>query len=521
MSLFQSPFDELGPPPRARQAAESFMRELEVEGPKWFAPGAGKMFGILLARRPDGSLEELRAFSGLLDGRWIVPGFVPPMFDVEARAAIEVPGEAAVKALTARVEAHASDPGWLEARREWTTLEHRQRERLDAMKREHDRNRLERRAIRDRGASPDEAHELDQQSRRDKAERRKLDAAHVNERTAMRGVLARFERRQRALERLRRIVCRRLMQALHDTYGVRSARGERRTLRSLFSGREPPSGAGDCAAPKLLAEAFRRGWEPIELAEFWWGAPPLSGGRVSGAFYSACREKCGPILPFMLDGLEVAPPRELVSKPENGLRIVFEDDAIVVVDKPAGLLSVPGRGEALLDSVLHRLRERYGEAWVAHRLDLDTSGLLVGAKTEAAYKRLQRRFAAREVRKRYVAVVERVVDRGEGVIELPMRLDPENRPRQVFDPVEGKPAVTRFRRVSVESDRTRVELEPVTGRTHQLRVHCAHPLGLNAPIVGDRLYGRGGGRLLLHAKWIAFDHPESGVRVELTSPAPF
>jgi tRNA pseudouridine32 synthase/23S rRNA pseudouridine746 synthase len=318
------------------------------------------------------------------------------------------------------------------------------------------------------------------------------------------------------------------MKQVHDAYRIVNARGERRDLRALFAPGEPPGGAGDCAAPKLLAHAYRLGLAPLALAELWWGAPPLTGGRRAGQFYPACRGKCGPLLPFMLDGLTHAPPPIFGADPIAAAepRAVFEDAWLVVVDKPCGLLSVPGRTGLLTDSVLTRLRARYPdlpELSIIHRLDLDTSGLVIVAKRATAHAALQRAFAARQIDKRYAAWLDGELARDAGTVDLPLRVDLDDRPRQIVDPVHGKPALTEWRVVTREPGRTRVALIPRTGRTHQLRVHAAHPSGIGAPIAGDRLYGRAadGERLALHAEALAFTHPHTGARIELERPAPF
>ena len=302
-----------------------------------------------------------------------------------------------------------------------------------------------------------------------------------------------------------------------------SARGERRPLRALFAPGEPPSGAGDCAGPKLLGHAYRLGAAPLALAEFWWGAPPAAGGRRAGEFYPSCRGKCGPLLPFMLDGLAhaAAPVFGAAAVAADEPRVVFEDAWLVVVDKPCGLLSVPGRDARLHDSAITRLRARWPGATAVHRLDLDTSGLLVAAKDPATHAALQRAFARREVDKRYVAWLDGRVAGDRGTVALALRVDLDDRPRQIVDPEHGRPAITEWCVVERAASRTRVELVPRTGRSHQLRVHAAHPLGLGAPIVGDRLYGRPAARLALHAEALAFCHPHTGRRIALARPAPF
>jgi tRNA pseudouridine32 synthase/23S rRNA pseudouridine746 synthase len=313
------------------------------------------------------------------------------------------------------------------------------------------------------------------------------------------------------------------MKQIHDTYRLTNARGVIKNLRELFTSAEPPGGAGDCAAPKLLSYAILHGYKPLAMAEFWWGAPPPGGGRLSGAFYPSCHEKCGPVLPFLLKGIHVAPARTF-SPPDASaldLPVLYEDDYVVAVEKPAGLLSVPPR-RGPRDSVLTRLEQKYPGALLVHRLDLDTSGVLVAARSAWVHSALQRQFLRRTVTKRYVAVVDGMVTGEKGTIDLALRVDIGDRPRQIHDPEHGRRAITRWEIVGrVDDGTTRVAFFPVTGRTHQLRVHASHRLGLGAPIVGDPLYGRSGKRLLLHAESIELEHPETGQRLKIESPAPF
>jgi tRNA pseudouridine32 synthase/23S rRNA pseudouridine746 synthase len=392
---------------------------------------------------------------------------------------------------------------------------------LAALRARHRDHRARRQAARAKATDAAARHALDQASRGDAAERRRLDAAQAGELAAASARLAALEDRRAALERLRASESRELMIQVHDSYAITSARGERRPLRALFAPGEPPGGAGDCAGPKLLGHAYRLGLVPLALAELWWGAPPSSGGRHAGQFYPSCRGKCGPILPFMLGGLPHDPAPVFGADPPDELAIAFEDRWIIVVDKPCGLLSVPGRGDGLGDSVVTRLRERHAAATVVHRLDLDTSGLLIAAKDPATHAALQRAFACREIDKRYAAWLDGAARADRGVVELALRVDLDDRPRQIVDPVHGKAAVTEWHVLERTAGRTRVALVPRTGRTHQLRVHAAHPLGIGAPIVGDRLYGRAAGRLALHAEAIAFRHPHTGRPVELVCAAPF
>ncbi|MDQ3265353.1 MAG: RluA family pseudouridine synthase [Myxococcota bacterium] len=503
------------------------------------------MFGVLVVRDRDGRLGYLQAFSGMLAGRWEVEGFVPPLFDPEVWSAVDVPGEEQIGRLFARAGEHLASPDWAQLRAEGAE----QRARHTAQREEQRSRHQARKAARGQRRETVRAdptlteltraralESLDNESRRDKAEKRGLEAEQQALGDTLHSRHKRFERRARALERLRHFASRSLMRRLHDLYQVPNAAGATRPLRALFPSGEPPSGAGDCCAPKLLAAAYRAGLTPVALAEFWAGPPPFAGGRNEGAFYPACRAKCAPLLPFMLEGLEVAAPRRFQIAPleDRVLRVIYEDRWLVVIDKPEGLLSVPAKalsqgspsggdlGRA--DSVWARLRTRHPEAQgplLVHRLDLDTSGLLLAALDPSTHQTLQRQFLRREVEKRYLACLGGTVRGDHGTIDLALRVDLEDRPRQIHDPVHGLRAQTRWEVLAREETHTRVALYPLTGRTHQLRVHAAHPLGLNAAILGDRLYGHPGTRLLLHAECLSFTHPHSGERLTLRSPPPF
>lgn len=478
------------------------------------------MFGVLVVRAPDGRMGWLGAYSGFLADRRTPSGFVPCVFDEKARRAVEEPADGALRRLAKRARAHEASGEWERLRAQWEAVERRQREEAEALRLEHGRRRKERH-LRRTNATAVEQEALEQQSRGDKAEKRRVLARHANERAALERTLRRFERRARAFERLSGCVSRSLMKRIHDTYVLRNASGKRSPMRGLFTDGEPPSGAGDCAAPKLLQAAYEQGLTPLALGEFWRGAAPAGGGRLDGEFYAACAFKCGPILPFMLEGLEVAKEASSASSASEP-RVVYEDEALVVVDKPAGLLSVPGKRKRanVRDWASVRHPGATGPLLV-HRLDEDTSGLLVIALDAASFVALQKQFEAREVEKRYVAWVEGNVVGETGRVSLPVRVDPENRPRQLVDFVHGKAADTDWVVERREAGRTRLHLFPLTGRTHQLRVHASHPRGLGAPIVGDRLYGRRDKRLLLHAEWIRFRHPLTGEWVEFESSAPF
>lgn len=283
-------------------------------------------------------------------------------------------------------------------------------------------------------------------------------------------------------------------------------------IRSKFP--LPPGGTGDCCAPKLLQYAFSHGLKPLCMAEFWWGESPKSEIRQHGVFYPACRGKCKPILTWMLQGMDVEPNPEAAGV-HHEVKIVYEDEAIAVLDKPSGMLSVPGRTEDY--SVATWAQRQWEGAMLVHRLDMSTSGVMLVAKTGEAYRRLQEQFASRSVKKKYLAVVEGTVRQEHGVIDLPLLPDPTDRPRQVVDAERGKRAITEYRvlqsRMTSLGLLTLLALYPHTGRTHQLRMHCAHPEGLGSPIVGDELYGHKKDRLYLQAQSITFEHPTTGRRM--------
>ena len=316
---------------------------------------------------------------------------------------------------------------------------------------------------------------------------------------------------------------------LFHQYQLLNARGESKDLVAIWQEYYnrpklrrkyplPPGGTGDCCAPKLLQYAYQHGLKPVCMAEFWWGAPTKTELRQHLNYYPACRGKCKPILTWMLQGLDVDPDPETLGFERMEIPTVYEDDWLLVVNKPSGLLSVPGRIEDY--SVETVMQQRYPDSHVAHRLDMGTSGLLIVAKTLEVYHDLQQQFIRHEVRKKYIAVLEASLGENLGGlhrISLPLRPDPMNRPRQVVDMEHGKRAITDYEFIN---DHT-VALYPQTGRTHQLRIHCAHPDGLGRPIVGDELYGRKGQRLMLHAAEIWFRHPVTGEPMHLEAVPPF
>ena len=316
---------------------------------------------------------------------------------------------------------------------------------------------------------------------------------------------------------------------LFRQYRMLNARGEEKDLVEIWHDYHtspkirkkfplPPGGTGDCCAPKLLQYAYQHDLKPVCMAEFWWGPSPKSEIRHHGEFYPACRGKCKPVLTWMLQGLDVDPDPEKAGLPHLHVQIVYEDEALAVLNKPAGMLSVPGRRERY--SVVLWAQRKWKGAMLVHRLDMMTSGLILVAKTEEAYHHLQQQFEAHTVKKKYLALVEGVPEKEHGIIDLPLSSDPINRPRQVVDLEHGKRAITEYRVLQTLDDGSSLlALWPHTGRTHQLRMHCAHPDGLNCPIVGDVLYGHSSDiGLCLQANAITFTHPVTGKKMHFELP---
>lgn len=509
-AMFPSPFDEIGPHLLAQQAASALQQALVIND-----EAEGKVFGVLVVEMADGAFGYLRAFSGKWGSAWHVEGFAPPLFDVSERAQLEAVSDAVIKPLAAQLEILATSPELLEKQRALQALEREQQKQRAELKARLTQNRAQRATLRAAGGGS--SAQADALSRADGALKRGLLQQQVQRWAQLQQAVARLERRVAAARRLLSFVSSKIVREIIALPRVTNAKGESKPVSALFS-KDPPGGVGECAAPKLLAEAYRRGLKPVALAEFWWG-PTQATGRVRGAYVPACKLKCGPLLPFMLEGLEVSSPRRVSSRlPRDApLRVVYEDRHLRVIEKPEGLLSVSGREPTHLDAV----ETRMPGTWVVHRLDLDTSGLLVLALDALSHVALQQQFSRRAVVKRYVAVVEGVVSQDRGTIDLPLRVDVDDRPRQIHDPLRGKPALTHWQILHRDAWRTRLALYPVTGRTHQLRVHCAHPLGLATPIVGDRLYGHPAPRLLLHCAGLEFTHPVTGAQLTFEASPPF
>lgn len=495
--------------------------------------GTGKMFGVLLVKSPQGEIGFLSAFSGKIADKNLLPGFVPPVFDMLAEESFFRSDLACITELNSAVKEQQSNPKLAQLKQTLNQLEHDYQDEEHAQRQAIIAGRAARKAQREHGEQTLDKTALDalliDLSKQSVAEKNVLKYLKLEWEERIAAVKAELDVLLSSLNQLkqqRKQLSNALQNKLFAQYRFLNGRGEEQSLAAIFApttSPTPPAGAGECAAPKLLHYAFKHGFEPLALAEFWWGVSPKSEIRQHQQFYPSCNSKCQPILGHMLQGLKVDDnPLEENWAEDKELEILFEDDALVVVNKPSGLLSVPGK--TITDSAYTRLQQRYPDVegpFVIHRLDMATSGLLVFALTKRANKSLQKQFISRSVEKRYVALLEGKVEQQNGQIKLPMRGDPVDRPRQLVCFEHGKPAETYWEKISTINGRSKLYLYPKTGRTHQLRVHCAHHLGLNLPMVGDGLYGEKADRLHLHAERLEFEHPYSKERLTFSAEAEF
>ena len=570
--------------PLAEAASEELQHYIATTGLMSAEKGCGKMFGVLVVEYKDeeGALQRgfLAAYSGLLGGRNDWQYFVPPVFDAQQPDGHFKRTEREISAINREISAIEHDPEYLQSVAQREETKKRLQAEVDAFKVEVDVAKARRDARRKSGEplSEEEQAEMVRESQFMKAELRRRRKAMEQAESAFHNPHATL---LKSLQLQRKQMSDELQRWLFAAYRMLNAKGEERDLIDIF--REythamPPAGAGDCCAPKLLQYAYQHRLRPVCMAEFWWGESPVSEIRHHLHYYPACRSKCLPILTHMLKGLDVAPNPLAQKRHTVEPRVLYADEYILVVDKPAGMLSVPGKAD---DSASVSVEEYFANnsklkiqnskfLKAAHRLDMDTSGLLVLARTEQAYVELQRQFASRETVKRYEAVLSGVPkhttphstfrsdvpepitqnskfktqnsstqpDGCLGAISLPLIADINDRPRQRVDMEHGKPALTLYNIVEVraadantavayttkkaDKSLTLVHLYPKTGRTHQLRVHCAHPQGLACPILGDPLYGtERADRMYLHAAELTFRHPITGEPMHFLSPSGF
>ncbi|MBR5696746.1 MAG: RNA pseudouridine synthase [Paludibacteraceae bacterium] len=485
----------------------------------------GKMFGVLVVRNGQRKLGFLAAFSGQLAGTYQHDYFVPPVYDLSEPDGFFRDEERYISSLNDKVESIASSAEYLSLRSLVERLEAQMERLASEWRLRLAQAKEERDARRSVSLSEEEEQQLVKESQFLKAECKREKSRLQAELQQAQAGLTRYEEEMEALKRERKQRSAALQGRLFDQFVLLNAKGENRSLCGIFSrvGHPiPPSGAGECAAPKLLQYAFLNHYEPLCMAEFWWGASPKAIVRHHGHFYPACKSKCEPILQFMMQGLDVEPSPIQPLSQELTLEVVWEDDDIAVVNKPAGVLSVPGKSDA--QSVYSFARKRYPEATgplVVHRLDMSTSGLLIIAKRKEVHQALQKQFNDHEVRKRYVALLQGNLAADSGTICLPICPDVEHRPCQMVSEKYGKYALTEYEVIGRKEGKTRVYFYPKTGRTHQLRLHAAHARGLGMPIVGDELYGKKSDRLYLQAQRIEFVHPVTGEQVCVEIPCEF
>ena len=492
----------------------------------------GKMFGILVVKKIDNSLGYLAAFSGKLADKSLPDKFVPPIFNMRTEGSFYIQGEKKIEKIGAEIQLLKKDENYLSLKKSLKKLSKKIEEDLAAQRKKMKTSKLSRRLQKKEAKANLDAtnfnilnKKLIQESYNDQFYYKELQEYYSYKIEESKNLLADFENKIIDLMALRKKTSAILQNTLFEKYRFLNQQKETKGLLAIFNNpsSRPPAGAGDCSAPKLLQYAFQHHLIPIALAEFWWGISPNSEIRKHKNFYPSCLSRCKPILNHMLEGIDMDENlllKNLTKKEE--LSVIYEDDDLIIVNKPPEFLSVPGK--EIKDSVYTRIKQKYPEATgplIVHRLDMSTSGIIVLTKTKEANKILQGQFIKRTVKKRYVALLSGKLSKKQGVIKLPLRLDLDDRPRQLVDFMNGKKAETNWVFINQNNNQTRVHFYPITGRTHQLRVHAAHKEGLNTPIKGDDLYGNKQDRLYLHAEFIEFTHPTSRNKISFTVPADF
>ncbi len=483
----------------------------------------GKMYGVLLVQTPSGERGVLKAFSGLLQGASTVPGWVPAIPGREQVALAERQTLQRLAAIQAELETlqHLPERRIYEQLRQGFCDRWQQ---LTAMHQQHKQTRHQQRqklyATLEGEALATALKYLEHQSQQEGRERRQFKQDRDRQLNPLAAIVSQADQRMQALKQERCMISRALQQQMHAAYRLSNFAGEALSLSEIASQGGLPTGSGECCAPKLLHYAATQGWQPLAMAEFWWGAATTD--RQPGQFYPACRDRCQPLMGFLLSGLSAQVQASQVTN-TGPLPLIYEDEWLVVIDKPPGLLSVPGRYGDRQDSALLRLRQQFPTLLPVHRLDQATSGALLFAKDRRTQRQLCQQFQQRQVHKVYEALLSGHPRQSAGSIELPLWGNPVERPRQTVDWQRGKASITTFRTLAIEGSQTRLELIPQTGRTHQLRVHAAASEGLDCAILGDRLYGctMNAKRLYLHGREIAFAHPHTQTWITVRASTPF
>lgn len=482
----------------------------------------GKMFGVLIVKNTNGDLGYLAAFSGKINEQVFIKGFVPPVFDTLNPNGFFKLGEQKLNNLNKEIEDFENDKEYLLFQKKIATAKQQQEEEIELVRIANKKAKKQREIQREKAKKEllekdflVFLEELRKQSIRKNYELKDLKKNWATTIINLEEKLKKIEEPLRNLKNKRKVFSAKLQQRLHESYQFLNAKGEEKNLSSIFNeiNFRLPAGTGECCAPKLFQYAFQQNLQPVAMAEFWWGKSPASEVKSHKEYYPACKGKCKPVLNWMLQGLNVR-ENPVKNRKNIQLKIQYEDEYLLVLEKPYRFLSVPGR--EIEDSVYTRIKAKYPKATGAimvHRLDMGTSGLLVVAKQATIHKKLQQQFAERTVKKRYTAVLDGIVEKNSGTINLPLRVDYNNRPRQLVCFKNGRAALTYFKVIERKNGKTKIHLFPETGRTHQLRVHCAHHLGLNTTIYGDDLYGTTQDRLYLHAEYLEFTHPKNQQRL--------
>ncbi len=528
-SSFNFPFNHI-PNELSLIASSILKKELDSSPIEHDFDAQGKMFGVLLVKNTTGELGFLKAFSGKLDQNEYPEGYVPPVFDLHDKDSFFKKEEKKIDLLTEEISARENATGYQKVKNALKEAEAEMSVTIDRLKDHLKKSktlRKEARRVKKKELSSAAYEEFNQQLNEQSKQEQIL---FIKEKKALQMNLEllrqKFKKKEGFIEkkkRERKKLSAQVQAKIFEHYSFYNAKKEKKNLLALFENTAfgtPPSGAGECCAPRLLQYAYSNDLSPICFTEFWWGKSPESEIRIHQNHYPACRGKCGPILRHMLEGLEVDSDPFIPVEKIKAVPVLYEDDFVIAVEKPANLLSVPGKEiEYSLTSIVKNQFPKIQGPGLVHRLDYETSGIVLIGKTMDSYKALQKQFLSRTVQKKYVALLERPIDFDLGEINLPLTLDIFNRPRQLVCFEKGKPALTKYRLINNKG--TRIEFFPVTGRTHQLRVHAAHQKGLNSPILGDSLYGNSNERLFLHAASLVFRHPQTNEIIEVDSQVPF
>ena len=495
--------------------------------------GIGKMFGVLVVKNFENKIGYIAAYSGKLAGSNNLPIFVPPVYDMLQSESFYLKGQLEISQINRQIKI-------LEKNLVFKKIKHRLeklKKQLSLMESCFRKNLIQSRKIRKKKRIIAQNHlqgeelifvldALNLESMRQKSKFKKLKDFKIEKIYFEQKSYDIFDKEIIELKKERKRMSGHLQDELFRNYSFLNGLGKRKNLLQIFTDTglgKPPAAAGECAAPKLLHYAYSNNLKPIAMAEFWWGQSPASAIRKHQNFYPSCQGKCKPILNHMLNGIDVDSNPLLICKAKNKpIEIIYEDENILLINKPTDLLSVPGK--TIKDSVYNRIKQEFPLITgpiIVHRLDMSTSGLMIITKNKGAHKHLQKQFINQKIKKKYTAILDGEVSVYEGEINLPIRLDIDDRPRQLVCEIHGKPSRTKWKVLEIKNKRTKICFEPITGRTHQLRVHSAHIRGLNIPILGDDLYGKKSDRLYLHAQFIQFNDPKTNEQLKFNLEADF